>query len=302
LATVQPDHVLAADLEQDADNASRRGGIASAIPALLESARLSHDEPDRRRRLAAAAHAAWKSGRPSVALELIPQGMPTRLRGLIELYSGDQITAYEFLARGTTPELLVMGIDAAIHAGRVGDAVVLGRRIGEVTGYEPYGRWLAGMAADAPPDATPWQIFDAAPPQVRDSGVHRWLLPMAISLRGRHLEQAREFGLTACEDLKARGTLAIYPIVLAWLAEVELRIGLWDEGCAHAEGTVRGKGHRTPRAACRFRGIAGAGCGRSRKRTSLRAQREPRLGVHKAQQSGRCPSDLGDGPDVSLAW
>jgi hypothetical protein len=128
-----------------------------------------------------------------------------------------------------------MGIDAAIHAGRVGDAVVLGRRIGEVTGYEQYGRWLAGMAADAPPDATPWQIFDAAPPQVRDSGVHRWLLPMAISLRGRHLEQAREFGLTACEDLKARGTLAIYPIVLAWLAEVELRIGLWDEGCAHAE-------------------------------------------------------------------
>jgi DNA-binding CsgD family transcriptional regulator len=54
-------------------------------------------------------------------------------------------------------------------------------------------------------------------------------------LRGKHLEQAREFGRTACEDLKARGTLAIYPIVLAWLAEVELRIGLWDEGRAHAE-------------------------------------------------------------------
>jgi DNA-binding CsgD family transcriptional regulator len=227
--------MLAADLEQDADNASRRGGIASAMPALLESARLSRDKPDRRRRLAAAAHAAWKSGQPGIALELVPQGMPARLRGLIELYSGDQVTAYQFLARGTTPELLVMGIDAAIHAGRVDDAVVLGQRIGEVTGYEQYGRWLAGTAADAPPDTSPWQIFHAAPPQVRDSGAHRWLLPMAISLRGKHLEQAREFALTACDDLKARGTLAIYPIVLAWLAEVEFRIGLWDEGYAHAE-------------------------------------------------------------------
>lgn len=32
-----------------------------------------------------------------------------------------------------------------------------------------------------------------------------------------------------------RGTLAIHPLMLAWLAEVELRIGLWDEAQAHAE-------------------------------------------------------------------
>lgn len=76
LATVQPDHVLAADLEQDADNASRRGGIASAMPALLESARLSHDEPDRRRRLAAAAHAAWKSASPVSPSNLSPKERP----------------------------------------------------------------------------------------------------------------------------------------------------------------------------------------------------------------------------------
>jgi DNA-binding CsgD family transcriptional regulator len=247
LATVQPDDVLASDLEQDADRASRRGGIASAMSTLLESARLSSGESDRERRLAAAAHAAWKSGQPSVALELVPQAMPARLRGLIELYSGDQVTAYEFLARGTTPDLMVMGVDAALHAGRVEEAVVLAERIGEVADYERYGRWLAAAAADTPPDVPPWQIFDAAPPEVRDSGAHRWLLPMAISLRGRHLEQAREFGLAACEDLRARGTLAIYPIVLAWLAEVEIRIGLWDRGCAHAEEGLRAArdiGHR----------------------------------------------------------
>jgi DNA-binding CsgD family transcriptional regulator len=173
--------------------------------------------------------------------------MPARLRGLIELYSGDQVTAYEFLARGTTPDLMVMGVDAALHAGRVEEAVVLAERIGEVAGYERYGRWLAAAAADTPPDVPPWQIFDAAPPEVRDSGAHRWLLPMAISLRGRHLEQAREFGLTACEDLRARGTLAIYPVMLAWLAEVEFRIGLWQEGYAHAEEglhTARDIGHQ----------------------------------------------------------
>jgi hypothetical protein len=235
LAFVGPDDDLAADLERDAELLSRRGGIASAVTTLLESARLSGDEAEHGRRRAAAAHAAWKSGQPRLARELVPQGMPDQLRGMVELYGGDQVTAYEFLARCPTPDLLVMGIDAAIHAGRLNDAAALGRRIGEFAGYERYGRWLAEAVGDVPPDATPWQILDQAPPQVRDSGAHRWLLPMAISLRGRHLEQAREFALTACEDLRVRGTLAIYPVMLAWLAEVELRIGLWDDARQHAE-------------------------------------------------------------------
>jgi DNA-binding CsgD family transcriptional regulator len=247
LSTVGPDDDLAADLERDADLMSRRGGIAAAVTTLLESARLSGDEVERRRRRAAAAHAAWKSGQPGMARELVPEGMPARLRGMVELYGGDQVTAYEFLARGTEPDLLVMGVDAAIHGGRVDEAAALGRRIGEFPGYEQYGQWLVEMISDVPPDATPWQILDAAPPAVRDSGAHRWLLPMAMSLRGRHLEQTREFALTACEDLRVRGTLAIYPIMLTWLAEVELRIGLWDEAHAHAEEglhAARDIGHR----------------------------------------------------------
>jgi DNA-binding CsgD family transcriptional regulator len=154
---------------------------------------------------------------------------------MIELFGGDQVTAYEFLARGSRPDLLAMGIDAAVHSGRLDDAAALGRRIAAFPGYARFGRWLAEMVADVPPEATPWQILDAAPPEVRDSGAHRWLLPMAMSLRGAHLEQAREFGLTACEDLRVRGMLAIYPIMLAWLAEVELRIGRWDEARVHAE-------------------------------------------------------------------
>jgi DNA-binding CsgD family transcriptional regulator len=253
LATVAADDVLAADLEHDADRMSRRGGIASAVTTLLESARLSGDQTERDGRLAAAAHAAWKSGQPGVARKLLPHGMPPRLRGMVELYGGDQVTAYEFLARGTTPDLLVMAVDAALHAGRVDDAVTLGRRIGEFDGYERYGRWIADAARDVAPDATPWQIHEAAPAEVRESGAHRWLLPMAISVRGRHLEQAREFGLTACEDLRARGTLAIYPVMLAWLAEVELRIGLWDEGRAHAEEGLRAArdvGHQARIADC----------------------------------------------------
>jgi DNA-binding CsgD family transcriptional regulator len=253
LATVAADDALAADLERDADRASRRGGIASAVTTLLESARLSGEETERDQRLAAAAYAAWKSGQPGIARELLSHGMPPRLRGMVELYSGDQVTAYEFLARGTTPDLLVMAVDAAIHAGRVADAAALGNRVAEFAGYERYGRWLTGAVGDVPPDATPWQILEAAPQQVRDSGAHRWLLPMAISLRGKHLEQTREFGLTACEDLRSRGTLAIYPVMLAWLAEVELRIGLWDQAHAHAsEGlhAARDVGHHARTADC----------------------------------------------------
>jgi DNA-binding CsgD family transcriptional regulator len=247
LASVGPDEALAGDLEADATRASRRGGLAAAVPALLESARLSGDDGRRHHRLASAAYAAWKSGQLEIARDLLPDGASGRLRGLIELYGGDQVTAYELLARESSPDMLTMGIDAAIHAGLVDGATVLAGRIGEIPGYERYGRWLAGVVDDIAPDATPWQIHDAAPPEVRDSGAHRWLLPMAMSLRGRHLEQAREFGLTACADLHRRGTLAIYPIMLAWLAEVELRIGLWDEGQAHAEEGLRAahdSGHR----------------------------------------------------------
>ncbi len=235
LATTGPDDSLATALEQDAATVGRRGGIAATVRTLLESARLSHDETGRDERLAAAGYTAWKSGQPGLARELLPHGMPPRLRGMVELYSGDQVTAYEFLARGTTPDLLVMAVDAAIHAGRLDDAAALGHRVAAFPGFERYGRWLADAVRDVPPDATPWQILDAAPGQVRDSGAHRWLLPMAISLRGGHLEQTREFGLTACADLLAVGTLAIYPVVLAWLAEVEVRLGLWDEAAAHAE-------------------------------------------------------------------
>jgi hypothetical protein len=235
LATPGPDDTLATALEQDAAMVGRRGGIAATVRTLLESARLSSDETRRDERLGAAGYNAWKSGQPGLARELLPHGMPPRLRGMVELYSGDQVTAYEFLARGTTPDLLVMAVDAAIHAGRLDDAVALGHRVAGFPGFQRYGRWLADAVRDVPPDATPWQILDAAPVEVRASGAHRWLLPMAISLRGGHLEQTREFGLTACADLLAVGTLAIYPVMLTWLAEVELRLGLWDEAAEHAE-------------------------------------------------------------------
>jgi hypothetical protein len=97
----------------------------------------------------------WLSGQPGIARQLVRHGVPARLRGLIELYGGDQATAYEFLARGTTPDLLVMGIDAAINAVNIDGAVALGRRVARFPGYDRYGRWFAAMARDTPRPDTP---------------------------------------------------------------------------------------------------------------------------------------------------
>ncbi|MFB9909412.1 helix-turn-helix transcriptional regulator [Allokutzneria oryzae] len=257
LAAGTADETLAAELEADAADAGSRGGVGAAVSVLAEAARLSGTAEARSRRLAAAAHAAWKSGHTDLARSFVARTTPdevtdrtlARLRGLIELYSGDQVTAFEQLSRASkslwdkAPEqaadLAFMAADAAVHAGLLDEAVALAGTVvdlGPDPGYQDFGRWLAGWGHDVP---EPWQVFDSAPAAVRGSGAHRWLVPMAISVRGPHLRQAREFGLAAVADLRERGMLAIHAVPLYWLAETEYRLGLWDEGIAHAEESLR---------------------------------------------------------------
>ncbi|MEV4494160.1 AAA family ATPase [Micromonospora arborensis] len=254
LATVGFDDALAADLERNAERAARHGGIAATTAMLRQAARLSDRDQDRRRRTAAAAHAAWKSGHPGLARRLlgtVPDVSSARLRGLIELYAGDQHTAYEQLLRAAAVsapaeafELLFMTVDAALHAGLMPEAEAAAQRIATLDGdvaMRRYGEWLVATVTDRLGGAAPepWRVFDAAPEPVRRSGAHRWLFPLAITGRGQYPQQAREFALTAYADLRGNGTLAIAAIPLPWLVELELRLGRWDEATAHAREGLR---------------------------------------------------------------
>ncbi|WP_086824693.1 LuxR C-terminal-related transcriptional regulator [Allokutzneria sp. NRRL B-24872] len=245
LATEGADEALAAELEADAAACTARGGLAASISVLTEAARLSGTQPARQRRRAAASYAAWKSGHPELVER---EHVSTRLRGLMERYSGDQVTAFEYLSRASkslwdndpqqAADLAFLAGDAAVQAGLLDEATAAVTEVAERatdSGYRDFGRWLAVWGADAPP---PWQVFDAAPEAIKRSGAHKWLVPMAISMRGPYLRQAREFGLEAVADLRENGMLAINAVPLGWLSEMEFRLGLWDEGAAHAHESL----------------------------------------------------------------
>ncbi|MEV0705444.1 AAA family ATPase [Saccharopolyspora sp. NPDC050389] len=249
LATAEPDEALAAELETDAHDAEARGGLAATASVLLHSARLSPAKADQERRTAAAAHVAWKSGHVGLARTLLSRisentPMQVRTRSLVELYSSDQVTALHFLRRHAqnwaaklpdqAGELFFLAADAALHADRLGDARRLARQVAELPGFRNYGRWLADVLELRVVDAEPWEVFDAAPEPVRDSGAHRWLLPMLLNRFGRDPWAAREFGLAAHEQLRTTGMLAISAIALPWLVELECRLGLWADAAEHA--------------------------------------------------------------------
>ncbi|WP_439385662.1 LuxR C-terminal-related transcriptional regulator [Amycolatopsis lexingtonensis] len=213
------------------------------------------DESARAHRLCEAAHSAWKAGDPARARRLLdvmtrtvrePVARPLtgRLRGLIELYSGNLTAAQDHLTwlagqvePGRAARLLFLAIDAAHHRDRWDDVVALARQISELD-CEPGYHVLAGLFAGGEvPD--PWQLLDAVPASLTERHAHRWLVPMAISRRGPHRQATREFGLVAAERLRANGLLALYAVLLTWLAEVELDLGRWADAGAHAEEALR---------------------------------------------------------------
>jgi tetratricopeptide (TPR) repeat protein len=173
------------------------------------------------------------------------------LRGLVQLYSGDQGAAQEnlMLAADAIAErepsraagLFFMAVDAAYHRNRIDDAAACARRVRDLDcdpGYHRLADWLAASVADEldDPAADPWRVLDSAPPE---DNAHRWLLPMAISRHGRYPRAAVEFGVVACERLRANGLLSMHTVLLPWLAELEHRLGKWPSARAYAEEGLR---------------------------------------------------------------
>lgn len=199
------------------------------------------------------AHVAWKSGDGERARALTERAIHAgderesraglaRLRGLIELYGGDQAAAQENLelaAAATEPAqaagLLFMAADAALHRGRIGEAMAYARRVRalDCPGYHRFSDWfVASLRGEL--DVGPWQVLDGAPPELDERNAHRWLLSMVISRTGPYPGAARAFGLVAVERLDAYGIKAMGTVALTWLAELELRLGHLSDAHAHA--------------------------------------------------------------------
>ncbi|MFT2014824.1 AAA family ATPase [Streptomyces sp. 796.1] len=270
LAATGPDEALAAALERDAGEFAARGGLAAVAAALARAAELSQTPQGRERRLAEAAHAAWKSGRADTARRLVatsavgpaataagPDGEPpalVRLRGLLAHAGGPQDAAHDELVRaadalaGRSPAgaaaLLFMACDAAEHAGLDAAARRCALRIATLDGapgYHRYGRWLAAsLAGDtAASGADPWQLLRQAPQELGTSSAHRLLWPLAITRDGPAPRLAWEFAEAAGASLRASGTLALLALPLVWQAGLAYDIGRVGEGRELAAEAVR---------------------------------------------------------------
>ncbi|MFF5715616.1 AAA family ATPase [Streptomyces buecherae] len=184
LASTGPDEKVAAALERGAGELAERGGLAAVAAALSRAADLSESPQGRLRRLAEAAHAAWKSGRTEAARELsaraaashalptdashagaagphdpahpVPPIALTRLSGLLAHAGGPQDAAYEELSRGAdalvtrsaphAAALLFMACDAAEHAGLDAPARAAALRIAGLDEAPRYQRYGQWLA------------------------------------------------------------------------------------------------------------------------------------------------------------
>ena len=151
MGAVTPDDEVAAALEASAQRSQLRAGHASAASAFERAAALSRRSPERARRLAAAAQAAWTAGQGDRATELIRRALPIAdrpqrawllfMRGVIEGQSGwllDGVASMRQAAAlsedpSVTLQLLREGCVMAAQAGAIEEAAEIAARAADVT-------------------------------------------------------------------------------------------------------------------------------------------------------------------------
>ena len=262
LGATGPDDALAADVERAAPSLEQRSGSTLAAAVLHVAARLSTSPVQRARREIAAAQAAWRSGQIDLAraltdeldgglLDARTEARVARLRGLVELGSGDPVTALHVLEAGaglvtrTAPfeaaSLLVAAVEAANHAGDEDGWTRAALAIAALGGpFQKLGKvFAATMRGAMPSEGTkPLELAGAVPDGFAGQGGLRHIWTLGISTVGPHQVLTREYGLWVCAKQRAAGMIGTLAVTLVWLAEVEFHLGLWATGTERAEESL----------------------------------------------------------------
>jgi DNA-binding CsgD family transcriptional regulator/tetratricopeptide (TPR) repeat protein len=222
MAALSPDESIAGALEESAERAVLRGGHASAANAFERAATLSETAPERARRLAAAAQAAWNSGQGDHATALIRRALPIAnrsqrawllfIRGVIEGQSGSLLDGLATMHQGlavsedpsSTLQLLREGFAMASQAHALEEAAGFASRAADV---------VAGNEIDR---------FTQA----------------SLIVSGAELSSDYERSRTLSAELVERADGMDDPVCLIWASLAAARVGMRREALHHANRAV----------------------------------------------------------------
>jgi DNA-binding CsgD family transcriptional regulator/predicted negative regulator of RcsB-dependent stress response len=264
-AAIGPDEEAASALEQAAEQARRQSGYAAAAAALERAARLSPDPHGGARRLAAAADAAWRAGRPETAAALIAETLARagdgrlraevlRLLGAMEFFAGKaDAAASAFLEAVGLLEAVDSGgavagaadaVNALIRVRQPAKALETAERArslapqdggetdAEATIALGYALCFAGRYGEAEPHLRrAVELFGES--TALPSPLQAGRLSAALGWLGRH-EQAHAYLAATVERARAAGAVGALPHLLASSSWQALHASRWNEAQADA--------------------------------------------------------------------
>jgi DNA-binding CsgD family transcriptional regulator len=269
--TADPDEDIAAALEQSANRAADRGGIAAAAAFLARAAELTPDSADRGRRALAAAQAKIESAAPEAAHELLAvaelcpldelqRARLTRLRAEIvfALRRGsdapplllDAAEQLQPLDSGSARETYLEALGAAIFAGRlngrVGPPEVAAAALGVSPGRQPprptdllldglATRFTEGYVAGVAPLRAALNAFGRDAGGDEDDFLRWFWLPWLVAGDLWDDELWHELATRAVQLGRQSGALFVLPLALGYRAVVHLHAGEFAPASALAE-------------------------------------------------------------------
>ena len=269
-ASETPDAGVAAELKEGATAASGRGGHAEAAVALEAAARLAVSADARAGFLRDAADEARNAGQTARALELVETALASaeepalrtrveHLYGVIEMWSGSALTAYERLRNeadrvktndpARAARLLTDAAWACFMAGEVGrgrEAAEQAKDLAEGRGglAEVVSGALLGIAlllsgdrGNAEPLLRQNQRLLEDPAFLERGYALVWPAAQTLVWLEEH-DQARAIFQRVIDRARAQSTPTVLPYTLTGLADLEFRTGAWARAYANANEAV----------------------------------------------------------------
>jgi DNA-binding CsgD family transcriptional regulator len=264
-AAIGPDEEAAASLERAAEQARRQSGYAAAAAALERAARLSPDPDAGTKRLAAAAEAAWRAGRPEAAADLVVETLARvgegrlraevlRLHGGMEFFAGkgdtaasaflEAVSLLEEADKGGAVAAAADAVNALIRVRQPAKALETAQKArslapqdggeadAEATIALGYALCFAGRYSEAEPHLRrAVELFGES--TTLPSPLQAGRLSAALGWLGRH-EEAHAYLAATVGRARAAGAVGSLPHLLASSSWQALHASRWNEAQADA--------------------------------------------------------------------